>query len=179
MKKIAEWILSIIGWKVIDYRKEKPANSVICIAPHTSNWDFILGQLYNKIIQQKAYFLMKKEWFFFPFGYILKAMGGIPVNRKKKSSTVENIKELISQKKNIHIAITPEGTRKKKLEWHKGFYHIAKDAGLPIQIAVIDYKKKLMGLLEVFYPTGDIDKDLAYIKSFYNKEQAKYPEYFA
>ena len=104
---------------------------------------------------------MKSDWFFFPLGPIFRALGGIPVNRKERTQTVERLQEQLRQKGQIHLAITPEGTRSRGEKWKSGFYHIAVAAGLPIELAVIDYGKKELGIFEVFYPTGDIEQDLA------------------
>ena len=160
MKKIASSILRLLGWKCLPTPQEQPKHSIICVAPHTSNLDFIIGKLYYLTQGKPHSFLMKKSWFFFPLGYLLKAIGGIPVNRDKKGD----------------MAITPEGTRSYREEWKSGFYRIALAAGIDIELAVIDYKRKEVGIFEVFTPTGDIDKDIAYIRSRFSKEQAKYPE---
>ena len=121
---------------------------------------------------------MKSDWFFFPLSPILRVLGGVPVNRSERSQTVERIQELLRQRGEMHIAITPEGTRKRGDKWKSGFYHIAQAAGLPIELAVINYKDKVVGITEVFHPTGDLERDLAYIRSRYSAEQAKYPEQF-
>jgi hypothetical protein len=119
---------------------------------------------------------MKKSWFFFPLGYLLKAIGGIPVNRDKKGDMVTRLADYINSQEEAHVAITPEGTRSYREEWKSGFYRIALAAGIDIELAVIDYKRKEVGIFEVFTPTGDLDKDIAYIRSRFSKEQAKYPE---
>ena len=119
---------------------------------------------------------MKKSWFFFPLGYLLKAIGGIPVNRDKKGDMVTRLADYINSQEEAHVAITPEGTRSYREEWKSGFYRIALAAGIDIELAVIDYKRKEVGIFEVFTPTGNLDKDIAYIRSRFSKEQAKYPE---
>lgn len=177
-KYIAKFILSQIGWETVSI-KEKPKSSIICIAPHTSNWDFILGKLYAWRKNISSYFLIKQEWFVFPFNIIFSAMGGIPVNRGKKNSTVAKICSLIENGKNIHIAITPEGTRKSSSQWHKGFYYIALEANLPIEIAVLDYKNKKVGVVDIIYPSGDVEKDMEKIKRHYNSTQAYHPNKFS
>ena len=121
---------------------------------------------------------MKSDWFFFPLGILFRALGGIPVNRKERTQTVERLQELLRQKGQIHLAITPEGTRSKAEKWKSGFYHIAVAAGLPIELAVIDYGKKELGIFEVFYPTGNIEEDMAIIRSRYDKSHAKYHDQF-
>lgn len=140
--------------------------------------DFIIGKLFYTTIGRPHGFLMKKDWFFFPLGYLLKYMGGIPVNRSKKEDLVEKLSQYIHKKKELHIGITPEGTRSYRSEWKSGFYRIALAAGIPIQLAVIDYKNKEVGIFEVFNPTGDMEQDIDYIRRQYHKYQAKYPEKF-
>lgn len=80
---LSKWILRIAGWKVIITEPDYP-KCIICVAPHTSNWDFILGELAITSVGRRAGFLMKESWFFFPLGYFFRAIGGIPVPRKKK-----------------------------------------------------------------------------------------------
>lgn len=178
MTNFGTWMLRVLGWKMIDTADPHPTSSVICVAPHTSNWDFTLGKLYYWAKGRHAGFLMKKEWFVFPLSLILRGMGGIPIDRSKKGSIVEHVMNFFKRRPNSHIAITPEGTRKKSTTWHKGFWFIAKGAGVPIQLAVIDYGKKELGIFEVFYPTDDMDADIRYIRSRYKAEHAKFPHKF-
>lgn len=177
-KKIAQCLLRLLGWKILPRLAEQPQGSIICVAPHTSNHDFLLGLLYSWASGFQSGFLMKSDWFFFPLGSIFRALGGIPVNRKERSQTVERIQRLLSERGQMHIAITPEGTRSRGEKWKSGFYHIAVAAGLPIELAVIDYKKRELGIFEVFHPTGDLEQDLSAIRSRYDSSQAKYPEKF-
>lgn len=178
MKSFASWLLCRLGWKCLPLPNDRPTHSIICVAPHTSNIDFFVGKLYYITIGKPHGFLMKKDWFFFPLGMIIKAMGGIPVDRSRKEDMVGRLSEYIKTQKEIHIAITPEGTRSLRSEWKTGFYRIALAAGIPIELAVLDYKRKEVGIFEVFYPTGDMDKDIAYIRSHFSSEQAKYPNLF-
>jgi 1-acyl-sn-glycerol-3-phosphate acyltransferase len=141
--------------------------SVICVAPHTSNLDLFYGKLFYNAVGKKSKFLMKKEWFFFPFNMIFKSMGGIPIDRSKSSSVTEQIADEFSIHDDFHIAITPEGTRKKASEWKKGFYYIALKANVPIEVAYIDYEKKEIGIKAVFNPTGNVDEDIRKIRSMY------------
>ena len=148
------------------------------MAPHTSNWDFILGKLYYSAIGRHAGFLMKKDWFFFPFGGVLRSMGGIPVDRSHSGSMVDQLAERIKESSKLSIAITPEGSRRATDRWKTGFYRIACAANIPIQLAVIDYKKRELGILETFYPTGNEEADIRYIRSRYRSEQARFPKKF-
>ncbi|MFA5045725.1 MAG: lysophospholipid acyltransferase family protein [Paludibacter sp.] len=177
MQKFSQWILKISGWKAI-IKVEEPAKSVICIAPHTSNWDFLIGKLYYWSVNRKSSFLMKKSWFFFPLGSLLRSMGGVPIDRSKRTSVTDQMAEEFNKRENFHLAITPEGTRSLVNKWKMGFYYIAVKAGVPIELAYFDYAKKEMGITTVFYPTGDENADLEKIQNFYQNVTACHPELF-
>ncbi|MDR2680938.1 MAG: 1-acyl-sn-glycerol-3-phosphate acyltransferase [Tannerella sp.] len=166
-RTLCRWILHLFGW-TIGPDGGDILKSVICVAPHTSNLDLTLGKLYYNALGKKSKFLMKKEWFFFPFNIIFRSMGGLPVNRDKSSSTTEQIAGEFAGHDTFHVAITPEGTRKRAKEWKKGFYYIALKAGVPIQVAYIDYGKKEVGIKTIFHPTGNVDADILAIRSMYN-----------
>lgn len=176
MHRFSQLILKLVGWKA--YRTvDEPLKSVICLAPHTSNWDFIISKIaYHSMGSGEPCFFMKKSWFFFPLGLFLRAIGGIPVDRKKSTSLTDQVAEEFAKHEQFHIGITPEGTRKAVSEWKKGFYHIAVKAGVPIQLAHIDYAKKECAITEIFYPTGNDEQDLAYIRNFYAEFLGKHPE---
>lgn len=168
----------MIGWTPV-IPGEGPSKSIVCVAPHTSNYDFVMGKLYYWAVGRKAGFLMKKEWFFFPLGSLFRAMGGIPIHRAQHTSTVEQLQEYIRKSSSCSIAITPEGTRGRVTRWKTGFYRIALGAGVPIELAVIDYSRKELRIIEVFHPTGDEEADIAYIRSRYSASQARFPHKFA
>lgn len=174
----AKFCLKIAGWSwnlsVPDYPK-----SVICVAPHTSNWDFIIGKLFYMAVGRNANFLIKKDWFFFPLNYFFKSIGGIPVDRSKNNSLVDQLVEVAQTEPRFNVAITPEGTRKKNKNWKKGFYYIALKAHVPIVLAVLDYQQKKIIMEETFIPTGDESADLLAIKQYFQKYAGpKYPELF-
>ncbi len=176
-KALSNWLLRVSGWKKGDIGENVP-KCVICVAPHTSNWDFVIGKLFYVSIGRKASFLIKKEWFFFPFNLLLGSMGGIPVDRKKNKSVTDQMAEEFNKRHTFHLAITPEGTRKMATEWKRGFYYIALKANVPILLAYIDYKKKEVGVKTLFYPTGDVDADINTIRSYYQGVTARHPANF-
>ncbi|MDR0732639.1 MAG: 1-acyl-sn-glycerol-3-phosphate acyltransferase [Dysgonamonadaceae bacterium] len=177
MKKILSFLLGLTGWKSV-LNEAIPPKCVICVAPHTSNWDFILGILFYKTIGGSIRFLMKKEWFFFPMSMILKSLGGIPVDRTKKTFVSEQMASLFRSDEHCRLAITPEGTRKKSAKWKTGFYYIALAAGVPITLAYIDYAQKELGVIKNFYPTGNGEQDIEEIKQYYFHIRGKYPKKF-
>jgi len=177
MQKVSSWIIRKAGWK-LNITVEEPAKSVICVAPHTSNWDFIIGKLSYWAAGRQANFLMKKSWFFFPAGIILRAMGGVPIDRSKKNSVTQQMADEFGLREHFHLAITPEGTRSRTETWKMGFYHIAVKAQVPIQLAYIDYGKKEMGITELLYPGEDEAADQLKIKHFYQSVQGRFPGKF-
>ena len=179
LRTLCGWLLyKVCGWTK-EVSVSHPKKYIICLAPHTSNWDFVLGQLYSYADGVKINFLMKKEWFFFPLGALFRRLGGIPVNRQKKGSITDALAETAQQSEVFRLCVTPEGTRKSNPEWKKGFYYIALKAGLPILLYGVDYERKLIQCTKVVVPTGDIDREMAEIKEYFKNFKGKHPEQFA
>lgn len=175
---LAHRILRWFGWRVNVGVPDFP-KAIICVAPHTSNWDFILGELAIRSVGRKAGFMMKSTWFFFPLGCFFRAIGGIPVERSRtKGSLVSTMVKRFNDSPRLTVAITPEGTRKRTSNWHTGFLRIACEANVPVCLAVIDYPTKRIMLNEVFEPSGNLDADMLAIKKYYAPYQGKYPENF-
>ena len=170
----------LTGWRV-EVNAPLKDKMVICVAPHTSNWDFIIGLFAYRSLGRKANFLMKDFWFFFPLKYLLNYLGGIPVPRKKKSgSLTSQIIEMFQKRKYLNLAVTPEGTRKATESWHYGFLYIAKDAKVPVLLAAIDYKNKKVLLDKEINFVENLPSTMNKIKFYYSrfKENALYPEKF-
>lgn len=166
-----------LGWKK-EVSVEHPQKYIICLAPHTSNWDFIIGQLYCRAEGLQSNFLMKKEWFFWPLGGIFRHMGGIPVYRQHKSSMTDTLADTAKSEDTFRLTITPEGTRHYNPEWKKGFYFIAAKAGIPILLYALDYEKKLIRCTKSIMPSGNIERDMPVIMEYYKDVKGKYPENF-
>lgn len=173
------YCLKLAGWHV-EITAPRRDKCVICVAPHTSNWDFIVGLAAYRSLGRKANFLMKKFWFFFPLKYLMKALGGIPVDTKGGRGLTESIIERFKTSTYLNLAVTPEGTRSLQPEWHTGFLRIAYGAGVPVQLGVIDFSDKRIIIREEIHPTGDLEKDLADVKNYYSqfRNAARYPEKF-
>lgn len=175
---ISKFILNnILGWKVRNTFPDVP-KCIIVVAPHTSNWDFIIGKLAYSSIGRTANFLIKKEWFVFPFNLFFKSIGGIPVERIRNNSMTGALAAEFEKQERLQLAITPEGTRKPVKEWKKGFYFIALKANVPILLIGLDYGKREASIIDLFYPTGDYAADIVKIRSYYKDIQAKHPEKF-
>jgi len=175
---ITKLILQYRGWKIKGNIPEGIQKAILVSAPHTSNMDFVIGRsaLYQLGFKHLKFFI-KKEAFFFPFGGLLKKLGGIPVDRKRNTLIKDTVKTF-SQTEKLFLIITPEGTRKPVKRWKRGFYSIALEAGIPLILTYIDYQKKEGGIGPMIYPSGDWDKDLQKIKAFYADKTARFPENF-
>ena len=179
MGKISKFIFNnILGWHVRGEFPD-PSKCVIAVAPHTSNWDFPIAKLAYSSIGRTANFLIKAEWFIFPFNLFFKSLGGIPVAREKNSSLTDSLAAEFNRRDQMQLAITPEGTRKPVQEWKRGFYYIAFKAGVPILLVGLDYGKKEAISLGLIYPSGDYENDIQEIKSRYKGIQAKKPGNFS
>lgn len=171
--------LKCFGWSV-EITAPVREKCVICVAPHTSNWDFILGLLAYRSVGRKANFLMKEFWFFFPLKYLLTSLGGIPVKKNPQVSLTESIIDDFKTQNYLNLAVTPEGTRSAVEKWRTGFLYISYGANVPIQLGIIDYRIKKVIVKEEFIPSGDIEEDMKVIRRFYAdyKEMARYPQKF-
>ena len=181
MKKFLGKIgLRLGGWTTVNNAPSDLGNAVCIVAPHTAIEDFFVGLGFYWYYGIKFKVMMKKEFFKPVIGWILKKMGGIPVNRGHQNHLVEQMVNMFSKNEDTHLIICPEGTRKKVSHWKKGFYVIADGAKVPILISFIDYKTRRCGVGKVFYPTGDYEKDLAEIWDYYKsiKVVGKHPEQF-
>ncbi|MBQ0019721.1 MAG: 1-acyl-sn-glycerol-3-phosphate acyltransferase [Bacteroidales bacterium] len=163
----------------IDVTEAQPDKFIIALAPHTSNWDFIIGILYCRAMGFKCDFMMKKSWFFWPLGPLMRHLGGIPVERNKKMSLTDQMAKHAKEAEQFHLCITPEGTRKAVTEWKKGFYYIALKAELPILLYALDYKKKLISCKKTIIPNGNVEEQIAEIKEYFKDVKGKIPKNFA
>ncbi len=177
-KSFCEWLLyKQMGWHA-EITESHPDKYIICLAPHTSNWDFVIGQLYNGASGLSSNFLMKKEWFFWPLGPLFRKWGGIPVWRSKHTSMTDNLAETARKAEKFRLCITPEGTRSPNPDWKKGFYFIAQKAGIPILLYGVDYEKKLIRCTSTIIPNGDVEGQMRQIKLYFKDFKGKKPENF-
>jgi 1-acyl-sn-glycerol-3-phosphate acyltransferase len=175
---LSKLIYAIIGWRVVGKEYKDIKLCIVVMAPHTSNWDFVLGRLGYASLGMDVHFLIKKETFKFPLGYLIKAFGGIPVDRQRSTNVVLAITEMFKTSEHLILTIAPEGTRSLNPNWKRGFYYIALQAKIPLVLGYLDYKKKEAGFGKVIEPSGDYELDMAVIETFYETKTALYPEKF-
>ena len=174
------WLwLRVTGWKVAGSLPPEAVKSVVIAAPHTSNWDLPYMLVCGFALHMNIYWMGKKSIFKFPFKTLMMWMGGIPVDRTRSANLVAASAEALRTARGpLQLVVPPEATRAKTRTWKTGFYHIAVAANVPILMTYLDYAHKTGGIGPLFYPTGDIDKDMAEIRAFYAPFKGKYPDQF-
>ncbi len=168
-------VLTRLGWSFDKNIPDLP-KFIVVGAPHTSNWDFIYFLLFIKAIGIKVSFIGKDTAFWWPFGILLRKIGGIPVNRRIRSNFVDQVIAKFNQSSKLIVLITPEGTRHKTNYWKSGFYYIALGAHIPILLGSIDYPKKKLSLGPILVPSGNIREDFKIIQSYYTDKIGKFPQ---
>jgi len=158
--------MRLLSWRVDGSLPDIP-KFVLIGAPHTSNWDFILflGVIFT--LRANVRFMGKAELFRWPIGSFFRYCGGVPVDRSKSSGLVDQMVQASRESERFILTIAPEGTRHQVQEWKRGFYHIAKGAGIPIVLAVVDGKHKTVRIGQVFHPTENMEADMQAIKGFF------------
>ena len=170
-------ILKQMGWKVVgefpDIKK-----SIIIFAPHTAHIDALYGKLGVTEVGIKFKFLSKKELFFFPMNLVMKKFGSIPVRGVKGQNAIFKVTEMMKETDELHIIISPEGWIRKVEKWNKGFYHMARNANVPIVVAYLDYAKKEVGIKGTIYDTEDYNSVVEKMNKMYKGVTGKVPENF-
>ena len=176
MKWLCRLYLKLIGWKTGSALDPTIKKCVLVAAPHTSNYDYpvSLATLYAHGVRVR--FLGKKSLFRFPLGILMRATGGIPVDRSKHTNMVDMMINMFRERDELILMIPAEGTRSYVKEWKSGFYYTALGANVPIVLGYLDYGKKIAGFGDLFQPTGDYQKDLSQIQNFYRQFKARHPE---
>ena len=176
MKLVSRLILKLIGWE-LDERVPESQRYVMIGYPHTSNWDFILGMLAKWALGLPINWVAKHSMFWGPFKPMFIAMGGVPLDREKTTGFIQKNIKLFAEKEHFILGLMPEGTRSKTDHWKTGFYHIAHGANVPIVMAYLDYKNKVIGIGDMLETSGDIHADFEIIKTFYEDKTGYRPEH--
>ena len=178
MKRLlSKLIFKLNGWKIIGI-KTYPIKCLVLSAPHTSNWDFMLGRCYAYIIGVLPKYLIKSELFLPGLATFIKWNGGIPVYRNSKNNVVDQAVEMFKNSSQLNLGIAPEGTRTRVDKWKTGFYYIAVKANVPILLLKMDYEKKEIGIISEFIPSGNFEEDMFFIQEKYKNIKGKTPEYY-
>jgi 1-acyl-sn-glycerol-3-phosphate acyltransferase len=176
-QRLARWLLHALGWRVEGAR---PAcdRFVLIAAPHTSNWDFPLMLLFAAAFDVRVTWMAKHSLFYPPMGWVMRALGGLPIVRHKNRRVVDEMVKAFESGDPLALMVPTEGTRARSEHWKSGFYHIARQAGVPIVPSFLDFTDKVGGLGPAMMPSGAVEADMDHFRAFYGGMQGKFPEQF-
>jgi 1-acyl-sn-glycerol-3-phosphate acyltransferase len=174
---IAQSIMRLTGWR-FEGSFPDMAKFVVIVAPHTSNWDFFVGVMAIFAAGFRGTFLGKHTLFRWPFGIVMRWLGGVPVNRSRPSNVVEQVIHYFRSRPAMILALSPEGTRKKLPAWRTGFYNIAKGAGVPIMPVAFDYPRRRIVLLPPMFTSDDQQADFARLGANFTAQMAYRPSQY-
>lgn len=182
MKKLWIAIVKLCGWRFeLPDQKERPEvqRCVFVVAPHTSVSDYTVGTAYLWQLDVNGKVFIKKEFFRWPLGPLLRRLGAISIDRgNRHNGMVDRAVAEFAKGGKLAITITPEGTRKPVRRWKRGFWEIAHRAQVPIIPAFIDFSRKTISLGPAIYTTDDAEADILRVRRLFHKEMGKYPERF-
>jgi len=168
-------IVTITGWRI---EGELPSSRryVLIAAPHTSNWDFLhlLSLAWSRGL--RVAWMGKHTLFRGPMGPLMRALGGVPVNRLRRNDLVAEMSALFARREHLVLTVPPEGTRSRAAHWRSGFYRIAFAAEVPIHLGYLDYPSRTGGLGAWIEATGDVGADMDRIRAFYADKRGRWPD---
>jgi 1-acyl-sn-glycerol-3-phosphate acyltransferase len=168
LRGLSRLVLRVQGWRVEGALPPEAHKCVLIAAPHTSIWDLPYTLMVAFCLDLRIFWLGKASLFRWPFGSVMRWLGGVPVERSKSNNLVATAAATVAAARGpLQLVVPPEGTRGKTRHWKTGFYFIALQAKVPIVLAYMDYARKVSGLGPAFVPTGDVEKDMLEIKQFY------------
>lgn len=176
-KSLARWLLQLAGWELVGVRPDCD-RYVLIAAPHTSNWDFALMLLFAAAFEINVTWMAKHSLFYPPMGWIMRALGGMPIIRHKSQNVVATMVAAFEAVPHLVLVVPTEGTREKSEYWKSGFYHIARQADVPIVPSFLDFGSKRGGFGPALTTSGDVRDDMQYFREFYRGMQGKFPTQF-
>ena len=172
---LGKFLMKISGWKT-NGKLPEDQRVVLVAGPHTSNWDFVLAMSLILSLDVNLHWVGKQSIFKKGFRRVLRKMGGIPVNRANPEALKNEIHNVTEKFKGFIIVISPEGTRKKVERLKSGFLRIANETNSKIMTAGVDFSKKTIELGDFFSPSGDVEKDLKFVKEYFANFTGKHPK---
>lgn len=153
-----------------------PQRGILVGAPHTSQWDWVAMLLIAWSSGVQPQVLIKHEFFTGPLGPLLRATGGIPLDRENPGATIRALLEDAEGHESFLLVVAAEGTRSKGEYWKSGFLRISHQTGLPVTLGFVDGPTRTLGMGPTFSPSGDVVADMDLVRAFYADKQGIRPE---
>lgn len=148
---------------------------VMIVAPHTSNWDFLVGVAAMFALGIRVTFLGKDTLFRWPFGAIMRWLGGIPVTRDSPHNVVEQTVAHMRAHPRVVLGLSPEGTRRKRARWRTGFHYVARGVGIPIVPVALDYSTRTIRFFPPHEASESVDDDMTRLARYFDPAMARHP----
>lgn len=177
-RAVGRLLLAVFRWQVTGKVHNAP-KFVMVWAPHTSTWDFFIAHASAMAVGFRSSWLIAARHARWPLGFIMRRLGGIPIHRSASHNVVSQIVKTFKDNDRLLLAMSPEGTRRKVDKWKTGFWYIAVQAGVPIQLVSFDYGRRMTECGPVIVPSDSIETDMERIQNYYKGVRAKNPEKFS
>ena len=175
LRALGRWTMRALGWRYVGGFADAP-RQVLVGAPHTSNWDGVVGFAAAAACGVGFNVFAKRQLFVGPVAWLLRLFGGVPVDRTRPGGLVDGAVERLRGDGPVIVAVTPEGTRGRVERWKTGFHRIAVEAGVPIAVAAIDWGRREVGIVGTVAPSGSLDADLGAIGRLLDGVEGRHPE---
>ena len=169
--------LWLMGWR-IEGNFPSHRKFVVIVAPHTSNWDFVVGILTYFALSLDANWMAKHTALKGPWGPLGRYLGAVAVDRSQAGNVVQSSNAEFAKREKMMLVIAPEGTRSAVEGWKKGYHHIALAAGVPIVPVALEFGQRRVLIGEPLLPRDDYAADYTQLKSFFRADMARHPENF-
>ena len=174
LRALGRRLMRLLGWRFVGGFADRP-QQVLIGAPHTSNWDGVVGLAAAAACDVGVYIFAKRQLFWGPVGWALRAFGGVPVDRAAPGGLVGRAVARLTAGEPAFVAVTPEGTRSAVPRWKTGFHRMAVEAGVPIAVVALDWGRKEIGVVGTLAPSGDLAADLAAIGGLLADVEGRHP----
>lgn len=171
-------VLRLLGWRIEGRLPDIP-RAVIIVAPHTAAIDLIVGLAGKVALGVEVHWFGKHTIFWPPLGWLLRWLGGLPVDRSTPGGVVRQAAAAFARRHQFLLAMSPEGTRRRVERWKTGFHRIAAEAAAPILPVALDFSSRTIRIGEPLSPTADADADVATLRRAFRSAMARYPEGYA
>jgi 1-acyl-sn-glycerol-3-phosphate acyltransferase len=172
LQSVGRFVLRRKGWRTEGELPDCP-KLVAALAPHSSNWDFIIGASVVLALGLRVAFIGKHTLFQWPLGAFMRWLGGIPVNRARPDGFADAMIAEFGAREQLWLGVAPEGTRTDGAQFKSGFYRIARAAGVPILPVYFNYRRKVMGFLPLVHPDRDVDGGVAAVRDLLEHHGAR------